>query len=142
MVNKIIDGISIKLNQVFGDEVRIYSENVTQGLTTPCFFIATLNVSQNPMLGKRAYRKNFFDVHYFPAVSNSKGECETVASDLYDVLENITLIDTDILRGINMRHEIQEGVLHFFVEYNLFINKIVTPDEGMENVSIDANLKG
>lgn len=142
MVNKIIDGISVKLNQAFGDTVRIYSENVTQGLTTPCFFISTLNVSQDPMLGTRAFRNNLFDVHYFPAVPNSNSECETVASDLYDAMDNITLLDGDILRGTKMHHEVVEGVLHFFVNYNLFVNKVVAPGDGMDTVVIDTNVKG
>ena len=67
MVNDLIDAISVKLNQVFGNGVRIYSESVKQGLKEPCFFIAVLNPTQSPMIGARYFREHPFDIHYFPS---------------------------------------------------------------------------
>lgn len=37
MINKIIDGISISLNAEFGDDYKIYTESIEQGLKEPCF---------------------------------------------------------------------------------------------------------
>ena len=34
MVNRIIDGISIRINEVFGDDYEIYSEDIEQGEIT------------------------------------------------------------------------------------------------------------
>ena len=39
--NDIIDGVSIKLNELFGEKYTIYTNNVKQGLQFPCFFIKT-----------------------------------------------------------------------------------------------------
>lgn len=142
MINNLIDGISIKLNQVFGDGVRIYSEDVKQGLTEPCFFIAVLNPSNEPLIGPRSFRQHPFDVHYFPAVQGSNLELQTMASNLYDALETITLTDGDTVRGTKMNHEVVDDVLHFFVQYNMFIKKIVVPEDGMETLTVNNNVKG
>ncbi len=40
---RIIDGISIRINEVFGDDYEIYSEDIEQGFKEPCFFILPLN---------------------------------------------------------------------------------------------------
>lgn len=142
MINKIIDGISIKLNQVFGDGVRIYSEDVKQGLNEPCFFIAVLNPSQVNLIGKRSFRQHPFDIHYFPAVQDNNNELQSKASDLYEALESITLIDGDMVRGSKMNHEVIDGVLHFFVNFDMFVNKVVVPEDDMEVLDHETNVKG
>lgn len=142
MINKIIDGISVKLNQVFGDGVKIYSEDVKQGLNEPCFFIAVLNPSQVNVIGNRYFRQHPFDIHYFPAVVDSNNELQNMASDLYEALEYIVLVDGDLVRGIKMNHEVVDGVLHFFVNFDMYVKKIVVPEDGMEVVDHETNLKG
>ena len=46
MINKILDAISNALNEEFGDEYEIYSEDIKQDLKEPCFFIICLNPSR------------------------------------------------------------------------------------------------
>jgi len=140
MINDLIDGISIKLDKAFGDSYKVYSEGVEQGLKEPCFFIAVLNPSENNMLGKRRFRQNPFDIHYFPSVMNDNAELQNMASNLYEHLEWITLINGDVIHGTQMRHEVIDGVLHFFVNYNTFTNKIVTPEDAMENFTVSSNV--
>lgn len=142
MINNLIDGISIKLNQVFGDGFRIYSEDVKQGLTEPCFFIAVLNPSQVSMIGKRSFRQHPFDVHFFPAVQDNNAELQGMASDLYEALEYLTLTNGDVVRGTSMNHEVVDGVLHFFVQYNMFIHKVEVPGDPMETLTVNNNVKG
>lgn len=142
MVNDLIDGISIKLNQVFGDGKRIYSETVKQGLKEPCFFIAVLNPSQIQVVGNRYFRQHSFDVHYFPAVQDSKNELHEVASLLFDALEYITLINGDLVHGTEMRYETVDGVLHFFVDYNMYVRKTAVPADNMETLIISDGVKG
>ena len=91
MVNDLINGISIKLNQVFGDEYRIYTNSVTQGLTEPCFFIAVVDSSQAQLIGNRYFRQHSFDIHYFPASEGDNEEILSVASELFEILEYINL---------------------------------------------------
>lgn len=39
MINKIIEGISLALSEEFGEDYKNYTEEVTQDLEKPCFFI-------------------------------------------------------------------------------------------------------
>lgn len=143
MINNLIDGISIKINQVFGNEYKIYSEDVKQGLNEPCFFIFTLNPSNNQMLGLRSFRITPFDIHYFPKnKKESNLEMQEVASKLYEALDMITLINGDKVRGTNMNHEVVDDVLHFFVNYNVFVKKIEEPKDSMEDLEISSGVKG
>lgn len=140
MVNNIINAISIKLNQVFGDGYRIYDESVKQGLKEPCFFVLALNPSQSTLIGNRYFRQHPFDIHYFPLVTDSKRELQDMGSKLFEVLEYITLEDGDLLRGQEMRYETVDGVLHFFVDYNLVVKKNITPPDDMEVLIVETDL--
>lgn len=142
MVNDLIDAISIKLNQVFGDGKRIYSESVKQGLQEPCFFIAILNPLQTKMIGNRYFRQHPFDIHYFPAVPDSKNELQGMASDLFDALEYVTLTNGDLVHGTEMHYEVVDGVLHFFVDYNMYVSKVEVPADNMETLTVNNDVKG
>ena len=139
MLPDLIDAISIKLNESFPG-VPIYSESVLQSLTPPCFFIGVLNPSQQQQLGTRYFRRHPFDVHYFPAADN-KAEMYTTADTLCAALEYVTLANGDILRGSEVHWEIVDGVLHFFVNYDVFVRKEITPEENMGDITIDTDVK-
>jgi len=143
MINNIVDGISIKLNQVFGDTFKIYyDEDVKQGLTEPCFFIMVLNPVEDPKLGSRTFRNNPFDIHYFPAVNGSNAELQSKASDLYAAMRSITLVNGDIVNGSRLRHEVNDGILHFFVNFNMFITYEEVAGDPMETLTVNNNVKG
>ena len=42
MLNNVIAGIAIALNEEFGDDYEIYTEEIKQDLKEPCFFITLL----------------------------------------------------------------------------------------------------
>lgn len=137
MVKDIMDGISIKLNQVFGEGYEIYGDtDVVQGLEQPCFFIAVLAPSQTKLIGNRYFREHPFDVQYFPATDGDNIELNNVACNLFDALEYITLVNNDLVHGTSMNYEIVEGVLHFRVNYNMFLVKPEVKDK-METISVD-----
>lgn len=124
MVNEIIKGVSMKLNATFGDHYKIYRNDVKQGLKRPCFFIAVLKPELSPLIGWRYMSRNPLDVHYIPADSGNNAEMYTVADDLMESLEFITLPNGDQLHGTSMNFEVVDGVLHFFVNYNLPLIKL------------------
>ena len=139
MVNELLNGISIKLNQVFGDGYEIYGDtDVVQGLKEPCFFIAILNPSQTKLIGQRYFREHPFDVQFFPTKSGDNVELQEVASELFLALEYITLLNGDLVHGTTMNYENVDGVLHFKVNYNMFLRK-VEPKDNMGDISIDEN---
>lgn len=60
----------------------------------------------------------------------------TVAAEMMDVLEIITLPNGDLIRGTGMNYEVVDGVLHFFVSYNLTLLR-PTEDTPMETLAVD-----
>lgn len=137
MVNDLITAISIKLNTTFGDRFKVYKNDVKQGLKEPCFLIATLKPSLKPLLGGRSFKENPFDLHYFPKDDGDNGEMLAVAERLMDALGVVTMQNGDLIRGTNMNYEIVDGVLHFFVNFNMHLIKPVekTPMETVDVVT-------
>ncbi len=140
MLNKIIDGIAIKLNQEFGDEYEIYKESVKQGLKEPCFFIVLLTATQTQVIGKRYFREQPFDIHYFPSTNDKNTEIFNVVDKLNDALEYISM-ESDLLHGSKMHYEVVDGVLHFFVNYNFHVYKESDALDIMETLTVGTGLK-
>lgn len=141
MLNNLIDSIAIKLNQEFGDGVAIHKEQVKQGLKEPCFFIMLLTSNQKQVIGKRYFREHPFDIHYFPSTKDKSTEILDVVERLNDALEYITM-DGDLIRGTKMYHEVVNDVLHFFVNYDLFVYKESEASDPMETLTVESGLKG
>lgn len=140
MINKIIDGISISLNAEFGENYKIYTESIEQGLKEPCFSILCVNPTNELFLGKRYFRKNQFCIQYFPSTGEKYAECMNVLEKMYDCLE-IIKIDEDLQRGTSMHGEVVDGVLNFFVNYDMFVYKVETAD-AMETLDLTSNVEG
>ena len=141
MINAIIEAISISLNVEFGDDYEIHMEEIKQGLKEPCFFIACLNPTTEQFLGKRYQCTNQFCVQYFPKTADKRRECTDVAERMIWCLEYITLDgDTKPIRGAKMRYEIVDGVLNFFVNYDLFILRS-EEQTAMETITASTDVK-
>lgn len=132
MVNSIIDGISVRLNEAFGDEYEIYSENVKQGLKEPCFFIEHIITTNSPYLGSRAKRVYTFDIHYFGL---DRADLCATGEKMIDEMEYITLLNGDMLRGLNISAEVIDDVLHFHIDYQMMLKKVVEK-EPMEKLKL------
>lgn len=146
MINKIIDAISISLNSTFGDDYDIYTESVEQGLEEPCFSVFCLNPTNNLFRNNKYFRTNQFCIQYFPSTNESNAECNAVCERLYDCLESITVVENETThsptRGTRMNGEVVDGVLNFFVNYNMFVYKVETPGESMGELEVESNMKG
>lgn len=141
MINSITESISIALNAEFGDTYTNYTEEIKQGLKEPCFFISCINPAHNLFLGKRYFRENQFCIQYFPAdKQNPKAECHAVAERMEFCLEWIT-VTGDLMRGSKMKYEIADGILNFFVNYDLFVRKIVENTPMEEGISKNIIIK-
>ena len=141
MVSDIIDAISVARNKEFGDGYRIYSEEVPQGTIEPYFFIKAVEPSQTQIRGPRYRRDTLFDIHFFPEQDYSYSEMHAVSEHLFFLLEFIPLLDGDLIHGTHMRDETVDGVLHFFVQYNMIIRR-VEEKEQMEEMDVQTALKG
>lgn len=141
MINSIIDGISISLNAEFGDDYKIYTESIEQGLKEPCFSILCVNPTNELFRGKRYFRKNLFCIQYFPSSNDEKyAECMEVLERMFDCLEIINVVD-DPQRGTKMHGEVVDGVLNFFVNYDMFVYKVEDTTE-MESLDLTSNVEG
>lgn len=143
MIREIIEAISIALNAEFGDGYTNYTEEVQQGLKTPCFFITCVNPSVRPFPSKRYLAHHLFCVQYIPSDGSPgiKAECNDVGERLESCLEYIG--GDGLLRGTEMHFEVTDGILNFFVNYDFFVRKIVdkTPEmrELRRSISVKKN---
>lgn len=140
MINKIIVGIAQALNSQFGDDYEIHCQEIEQDLKEPCFLILLLNASNEQLVGDRYSRKQPFDILYFPKSENdSRVEMYEAIEKLNDVLEYINFGD-GLLRGTNMKGQIIDDVLHFFIDYNFIVIKQGDKDY-MQQLTIKGRVK-
>lgn len=141
MINSIIDAISTTLNNTFGDDYEIYTEDIKQGLQEPCFSILCINPKENQVLDKRYLSQNQFCIHYFPSTDHKRSECYSMIHQLSNCLEVID-VDGDLCRGINASAEIVNDVLSYFINYDMYIYKNKGSEPAMETVDYNTGVKG
>ena len=142
MINSIIEEISRTIREEFGSRYTNYMEEVKQDLKEPCFFIQCLNPTEKLFFGKRYFRHNQFCIQYFPEdKQHEKQECYAVAERLFSCLEYLDA-GGDLVMGTKMKYEVTDGILHFFVNYDLFVYRAAESVPVMEEVSSETRLKG
>jgi hypothetical protein len=141
MVNDVIDAISIKLNATFGDGYTIYTEQVEQGLKEPCFLIYSISPSHEIVRGNLYAKSNKFVIQFFPLVSHSKKELNDVVDTLFEELEYITTVNSDLIRGSNMSVDFIDDVANFFVNYDFHVTKVLSALDKLEELQQKIDLK-
>lgn len=142
MINNIVNGISDSIYKQYGQDKKIYTENVEQGFNEPCFFIAVLEAKQARYIGNRYKLTVPVNVHYFPSTKAKKREMQDVAQVLHFALQRITLANGDMLNGFSLHWEVVEDVLHFFVTYMPIVKYEIAPETVMEDLTINSTVKG
>lgn len=144
--NLVRDSIIAALHQHFPG-IGVYGEEIKQGFEEPCFFVKLFPVSQEQLLGRRYQRNHSFDIHYFPTEAGEgeeqrqNEEMHDMAEQLYDKMELVP-VTSGLMRGTKMRHEIVDGVLHFFVDYNFQVKKEAAPDPVMQTMEQEGFVSG
>ena len=118
LIKEIINGISQKIYSFYEGLYDIYVEEVEQGLQMPCFMINLISSDIRMILKPRYIFESVFDVIYF---GDGYKDCMDRGSELYDILEYITINDKDLIRGTRMNMYIIKNILHFRVNYNLIL---------------------
>ncbi len=118
LIKEIINGISQKIYGFYEGLYDIYVEDVEQGLEVPCFMINLISSNIRMILKPRYMFESVFDVIYF---GEGYKDCMDRGSELYDILEYITINDKDLIRGTKMNMDIIKNILHFRVRYNLIL---------------------
>ena len=121
MLNEITKGIAKKLSENF--DCKVYKENIPQGFEKPCFYIQHVQTFSHKKLANRYLRENHFDVMYFPKDNyKENSDIYNTSETLFLCLEEIFVLD-NLVRGVKMSPEIVDGVLHFFVNYDMFVKR-------------------
>lgn len=142
MIDEIRKAILRKINSFRDKDAKIYSEGIEQSFQEPCFYIKELRSNQDRELGNRYKRGHLYDIHYFPNPNSStkNADMREMAEILYDQMEYIELEGRPLM-GLDMSHEIIEGILHFFVRYPVHLYKETEPIPVMENLEQQGGLK-
>lgn len=144
MLNEILDGVTRQIDQLFGDDYEIYTDDVQQGLKEPCFFVQFLEPSEKQMIGPRYFRQTTVCIQYFPGkIQETLREMDRVSDRLFDGMEYISMEDGSLLRGTGMsaRPDMEQKVLTFLVSYNMYVIKQKPKEEAMESIIVKGVLK-
>lgn len=144
MNKELMIGISVALDGAFGGQYEIYTEENKQDLKMPCFFISLVQPAKTDFPSNRYYMNNQFCIQYIPeSETGSNSECVSIAEQMFLTLEEVTPDGEDLpVRGTNMKYEIADGVLNFFVNYNYFVRKIADATPAMETMATRSHVKG
>lgn len=143
MIGLIIDGVILRLNELWEDNREYMSENLPQD-ASGVFFIRTVKPKSKAKLGTRKLLECPLDIQYFPTKEEGRDELDAIADTLFDVLELID-IDDELALPIRakeeMSYEIVDNVLHFFVTYPAILSKRATDVDAIETYTLDLSLE-
>lgn len=121
MGNDLITGVMTRLRDTFGEDTTVYFDEVKQELNEPCFFVRTLEISQELVVRNRYRRVYHLDIEYHPEDRQQTArEIADVANTMLMAMEYI-YIGENLTRGTNIRYEVQDKVLHFFITFDFFV---------------------
>ena len=133
----IIDAISIRLNEIFGDGYTIYLESVEQDLQTPCFFIQPIDSMDSNMIYTRKHRIMSFVVDYIPEDDGKhRYQFTEVHDKLFDSFDSVTLPNGVELSTFDRSINITDDILHFIVRFKVYGYRDVPEEEMQETMDI------
>lgn len=142
VINPIIAGISIKINELFGDGYKIYDNNVNQGMEKPCFFINFLDGEESRQIGLEI--RSYLDTLYFDITGFAENDDRATLNDMIDKLYDLEYIKLEngvLIRADKMKPKIEDDVLHFFIDYKVFVNKKDDESIKMDNYDYNEEVK-
>ena len=130
VVRSLTVALSKGLEGIFSNPC-IYQDILPMGYKAPCFFVNHVDTQVQLKLFNRYRVVANYDITYHPAERkfNSKEFSEVVEKMTYG-LELVQLADGNYVRGSNIRYEVQDGVLHFFITFDFFV--IRAKDRGIK----------
>jgi hypothetical protein len=127
IITNIKDSVVKKLKTLY-PSYEVYDEIMKQGLNEPCFFVKIIEPNTNKEIGNRYKMNMMFDIHYFldENTVDMNEQYHAMAEILYENFELFPHITSGYLRGLNKRHDIQDNVLHFFVDVSVNASVVVS----------------
>lgn len=144
--NVIKSGISEILKASIPEVTTRYTERIEENFKRPCFHIWQIDQSQTRILGNYYMRTHQMDVRCFlPEEGQYYYQLEEIADKLYDELEMLTVRNVDDqearMWGREMRHNIEDSVLHFYVLYQYRCYRPSPYGPFMRILDIDEHIK-
>lgn len=141
MYNEIMNAVTKQLSALFPPEAgyTVYTDAVEQGLSEPCFFVQFLEPSEKPMIGTRYYRRNAMCIQFLPGdIVKPSRELNRVLDILMEQMLRIELKSGRKINGTARSGRIDDGILLFFVQFNVFdIRETDNLEESMEGIAIN-----
>ena len=136
-INDIVYAISNKIDTLTEGKYHIYDNKKEQGFEYPAFYIKLLKGSVSQFIGNRYDNKLYFDIHGFAFDDDSREANLRNMANLLENLEYIKLENGDLLNARNMEYEIEDGVLHYLVDYSFIGKKVEIPGDMMEQITME-----
>lgn len=133
MINEAVSAVCKRLSEEFGEDYRIYTEQVVQGCEEPCFFVSITKEEITPIVGKRYNLKHSVNVVYSPAQGDNQRE------DIYDklliLLDILEYVDIDgPTMGENLRGEVAFDDAGIYLSVNAEYQYTIYKNKNDENV--------
>lgn len=136
MYNEIVSGVMGRLKELF-PEARIGTIPLGEGISEPYFEVGLLETLEEPVNGRRYFRSVSMYVKYYCQDSEQQLKDRNFVLDvLMDRLEDITLEDGSLIRGISRRGKYERDALNFLVDYQIYILKDGESEESMEDMKL------
>lgn len=135
------DSIIKKIKTIY-PSYEVYDEMPKQDMEEPCFYIKIIELTTNKEMNNRYLMNIMFDIHYFldENTENMNEQYHSMAEILYEALEIFSDLSNGYLRGLNKRHDIQDNVLHFFVDVSVNasipVNSVLMQELEENNVNL------
>ncbi|WP_248930132.1 phage tail terminator family protein [Paenibacillus hamazuiensis] len=133
------NGIAQRLSEM-EPGISIYTDEL-QEFQKPCFFLFTLNGVQSRETGGRYKRTYAFEIQFIPDGNSSqkRTDCEIMGERLFDQLEFVPYSGSSI-RSSDIKFEIMDQVLHFFVNFDVYLIKDKLPSPKMMHLKQEEKL--
>ena len=139
-------GIVNTLEEKFG--IPAYASSSGHGIDAPCFTARLESVASSRVTMGRWRRELKFSVRYYalPAQKavdsfycedsrESAPGLELMGDSMFEALEVVNTADGPV-RGGDMRYELKDGALRFFVKYSAILGELDTPGGKMGDFKI------
>lgn len=123
LIEDLIVGITKSLS-VF--KLKVYTDEIKTNMETPSFLIQLVDYSNIRYPSNRFKQELPIQIIYFPDTRRNKPvnfEIYEVISNLSYLMEIIELEDGTLVRGMDMEHNVENNVLHFYVNYSAMVRE-------------------
>lgn len=120
MTQKLLDYISIQLDEVFNDST-IYTEHISQNFQKNSFFLRIVKSSEKKCISNTYKLFNKVEIMYTPKSDTEFLKEINFTKQLLFQEMKIFKFDTSYLFAQNMECEIKDKKLLFFIDYNFYI---------------------